>query len=134
MEGGEAESRSVRRSVVAVALPPVVVTAVMVGTGAGPGAAVEPSVEPETASGHRDLMQLGAGHPMGPLTLADYVGLDTCLFILEGWVKAYPDEPAFVVPKTLRRLVAEGKLGQKSGMGYWQWEGDKRTANPNPAL
>lgn len=75
-------------------------------------------------------MQLGAGHPMGPLTLADYVGLDTCLFILDGWVKAYPDEPAFVVPATLRRLVKEGKLGRKTGEGYWKWEGDKRTDTP----
>jgi len=62
-------------------------------------------------------MQLGAGHPMGPLTLADYVGLDTCLFILDGWVQAYPGEPAFVVPETLRKLVKAGKLGRKTGEG-----------------
>ena len=43
-------------------------------------------------------MQLGAGHPMGPLTLADYVGLDTCLSILQGWKKDYPDDPAFFIP------------------------------------
>lgn len=51
-------------------------------------------------------MQLGAGHPMGPLTLADYVGLDTMLFILEGWVKKYPDDPSFFVPKSLREKVS----------------------------
>lgn len=58
------------------------------------------------------------------------VGLDTCLFILDGWVKAYPNEPAFVVPETLRQLVKAGKLGRKTGEGYWKWEGDKRTNTP----
>jgi 3-hydroxyacyl-CoA dehydrogenase len=48
-------------------------------------------------------MQLGAGHPMGPITLADYVGLDTCLSILEGWVQNFPDEPAFIIPNSLKR-------------------------------
>merc|ERR1719208_462826 len=60
-------------------------------------------------------MKLGAGHPMGPLQLADYVGLDTCLFILEGWSTKYPDVELFKVPETLRTLVSEGKLGNKSG-------------------
>ena len=44
-------------------------------------------------------MQLGAGHPMGPLHLADYVGLDTCCNALEGWVQDYPNETDFFVPK-----------------------------------
>lgn len=38
----------------------------------------------------------------------------------------YPDEPAFAVPEVLRRKVAEGKLGRKSGEGFYKWEGDKR--------
>jgi hypothetical protein len=42
---------------------------------------------------------------MGPLTLADYVGLDTMLFILEGWVKKYPNDPSFFVPKSLKEKV-----------------------------
>jgi 3-hydroxyacyl-CoA dehydrogenase len=71
-------------------------------------------------------MQFGAGHPMGPLTLADYVGLDTTLFILEGWVRKYPNEPAFFVPDLLRQKVAEGKLGRKTGEGFYKWDGDKR--------
>jgi 3-hydroxyacyl-CoA dehydrogenase len=37
-------------------------------------------------------MQLGAGHPMGPLHLADYIGLELCLSILEGWCQEFPDE------------------------------------------
>jgi 3-hydroxyacyl-CoA dehydrogenase len=71
-------------------------------------------------------MQFGCGHPMGPLTLTDYVGLDTTLSILEGWTERYPDEPAFMVPASLRKLVAEGKLGRKTGEGYYAWDGDKK--------
>ena len=72
-------------------------------------------------------MQLGCGYPMGPLTLTDYVGLDTTLFILEGWTERYPDEPAFEIPQILRQKVAEGKLGRKSGEGFYKWDGDKRS-------
>ncbi|CAH0482104.1 unnamed protein product [Peronospora belbahrii] len=71
-------------------------------------------------------MQLGAGHPMGPITLADYVGLDTTLFILEGWVRNHPNEPAFFVPNIVRMKVTEGKLGRKTGEGFYKWDGDKR--------
>ena len=70
-------------------------------------------------------MKLGAGHPMGPLALADYVGLDTTLSILEGWVQEFPNEPAFIVPETLRSLVKAGRLGRKSGHGFYKWDGDK---------
>ena len=71
-------------------------------------------------------MQLGAGHPMGPLTLADYVGLDTCLYIMQGWVEKFPNEPAFSLPKILEEKVAAGYLGRKSGKGFFHWENDKR--------
>ena len=71
-------------------------------------------------------MQFGCGHPMGPITLTDYVGLDTTLSILEGWVERYPDEPAFAIPQILRDKVAQGKLGRKTGEGFYKWEGDKR--------
>ena len=71
-------------------------------------------------------MQLGAGHPMGPLHLADYVGLDTCLYIMEGWVKDFPREGAFVVPEILKQKVAKGELGRKSGKGFYYWDGEKR--------
>mmetsp|Transcript_17757 Transcript_17757/g.21709 ORF Transcript_17757/g.21709 Transcript_17757/m.21709 type:complete len:335 (-) Transcript_17757:572-1576(-) len=74
-------------------------------------------------------MQLGAGHPMGPLHLADYIGLDTCLFIVEGWVDKFPNEPAFVIPKSLKEKVDAGDLGRKSGKGFYHWDGDKR-GNP----
>jgi 3-hydroxyacyl-CoA dehydrogenase len=71
-------------------------------------------------------MQLGCGYPMGPLTLTDYVGLDTTLSILEGWHDRYPSEPAFAVPALLKKMVAEGKLGRKSGEGFYKWDGDKK--------
>lgn len=71
-------------------------------------------------------MQFGCGYPMGPLTLTDYVGLDTTLSILEGWVERYPNEPAFSIPASLRQKVSEGKLGRKTGEGYYVWEGDKK--------
>jgi 3-hydroxyacyl-CoA dehydrogenase len=70
-------------------------------------------------------MRLGASHPMGPIHLADYIGLDTILSILEGWVVDYPNEPTFFVPPVLKQLVAEGKLGRKSGQGFYTWEGDR---------
>ena len=50
-------------------------------------------------------MRLGAGHPMGPFTLADYVGLDTLLSILQNWTALYPGEPAFFVPPSLEAMV-----------------------------
>jgi len=63
-------------------------------------------------------MKLGAGLPMGPLYLADYIGLDTCLSILKGWTTKYPNE-RFFVPKVLEKLVSEGKLGRKTGEGFY---------------
>jgi 3-hydroxyacyl-CoA dehydrogenase len=76
-------------------------------------------------------MKLGAGHPMGPLHLADYIGLDTCLFIVQGWVEKYPDEPSFFIPKCLEQKVKNGDLGRKTGKGFYEWSGDKRG---DPAL
>ena len=71
-------------------------------------------------------MQFGCGHPMGPITLTDYVGLDTTLSIIEGWVERYPDERAFEIPEILRTKVKEGKLGRKTGEGFYKWDGDKK--------
>ena len=71
-------------------------------------------------------MQLGCGYPMGPIELTDYVGLDTTLFIVQGWTKRYPNEPAFGVPKVLADKVKAGKLGRKSGEGFYKWGGDKK--------
>lgn len=66
-------------------------------------------------------MKLGAGYPMGPIQLADYVGLDTCKFILDGWHEAYPDNPLFNPSPLLSKLVSEGKSGMKSGEGFYKY-------------
>lgn len=71
-------------------------------------------------------MKLGCGYPMGPFTLTDYVGLDTTLSILEGWAERYPDDTLFAPPQILKDKVAEGKLGRKTGEGFYRWDGDKR--------
>jgi 3-hydroxybutyryl-CoA dehydrogenase len=64
-------------------------------------------------------MRLGLAHPMGPLTLADLIGLDTLLAIGEVLREAFPGEPRNEAPKLLRDLVAEGRLGKKSGGGFY---------------
>jgi len=66
-------------------------------------------------------MKLGAGHPMGPFELADYVGLDTNKFIMDGWSERYPDETLFRQSELLNKLVADGKLGRKSGEGFYKY-------------
>lgn len=66
-------------------------------------------------------LKLGAGYPMGPIELADYVGLDTLNFILNGWHEKYPDNPLFEPIESLQRLVKEGKLGVKTGEGYYKY-------------
>ena len=70
-------------------------------------------------------MQLGAGHPMGPLHLSDYIGLDTAYNILVGWKQSHPNEPAFIIPRCLEEKVKAGHFGRKSGKGFYHWDGDK---------
>ncbi|XP_041362773.1 hydroxyacyl-coenzyme A dehydrogenase, mitochondrial-like [Gigantopelta aegis] len=64
-------------------------------------------------------MKLGAGYPMGPFELSDYVGLDTTKFILDGWHERFPDNPLFKPIPMLNKLVGEGKLGMKTGEGFY---------------
>ena len=64
-------------------------------------------------------MTLGYNHPMGPLRLTDLVGLDVRLHIAEGLAKSLG--PRFEPPRLLRDMVAQGKLGQKSGAGFYEW-------------
>merc|ERR1719422_2859361 len=66
-------------------------------------------------------MKLGAGHPMGPFELADYVGLDTNKFIMDGWSGRYPEETLFRQSPMLNKLVADGKLGKKTGEGFYKY-------------
>ena len=65
-------------------------------------------------------MELGYRHPMGPLKLTDLVGLDVRLGIADYLCEALGSE-AFRPPELLRRMVEEGKLGKKSGQGFYDW-------------
>ncbi|CAK1586632.1 unnamed protein product [Parnassius mnemosyne] len=67
-------------------------------------------------------MKLGAGYLIGPLELADYIGLDTIKFILDGWHKKFPEEQLFKPIPLLNKLVSEGKLGMKTGEGFYKYE------------
>lgn len=69
-------------------------------------------------------MTLGCGHPMGPLTLLDFVGLDTTYRIAEIMFKEYKD-PMYAAPPLLRRMVMAGFLGKKSGRGFYDYSGEK---------
>jgi len=67
-------------------------------------------------------MKLGAGYPMGPFELTDYVGLDTTKHILDGWHENFPENPLFKPIPYLDKLVAEGKLGVKTGEGFYSYK------------
>ena len=66
------------------------------------------------------VMKLGMAHPMGPLTLADFIGLDVCLAILEVMHRGLGDDKYRPCP-LLRKLVAAGYLGRKSGRGFYDY-------------
>ncbi len=66
-------------------------------------------------------MVFGYGHPMGPLRLTDLVGLDVRMAIADHLAKTL-DAPHFEPPRILRTLVEEGKLGRKSGHGFYEWK------------
>ena len=69
-------------------------------------------------------MKAGASHPMGPLTLADFVGLDTLASIADVMLDAYGEE-RFAAPPTLEKLVAAGDFGRKSGRGFYDYSGEQ---------
>ncbi len=66
-------------------------------------------------------MELGYNHPMGPLRLTDVVGLDVRLNIAE-YLHAALGSETFRPPEILGRMVGEGKLGKKSGQGFYKWD------------
>jgi 3-hydroxybutyryl-CoA dehydrogenase len=66
------------------------------------------------------VMKLGMNHPMGPLTLADFIGLDVCLAILDVLHDGLGD-PKYRACPLLRRMVAAGQLGRKSGRGFYAY-------------
>jgi len=67
-----------------------------------------------------NAMKLGCGHPMGPLTLTDFIGLDTILFIADIFFDEFKNDH-YAAPPLLRRMVAAGYLGKKSGRGFYDY-------------
>lgn len=70
-------------------------------------------------------MKLGCGHPMGPLHLADFIGLDTIVHVADVMFEAYGDS-RYKAPPLVKQLVAAGRTGRKSGLGFYRWEGEAR--------
>jgi 3-hydroxybutyryl-CoA dehydrogenase len=73
-----------------------------------------------TADAIDTVMKLGMNHPMGPLTLADFIGLDVCLAIM-GVLHEGLGDPKYRPCPLLRRMVAAGHLGRKSGQGFYKY-------------
>ena len=75
-----------------------------------------------------DAMKAGAGHPMGPLTLADFVGLDTMGSICDVMFDEFR-ERRFARPPTLNKMLAAGWYGRKAGKGFYDYSGDEPVMN-----
>jgi len=75
-----------------------------------------------------EAMKAGAGHPMGPLTLADFVGLDTLGSICDVLFDEFR-ERRFARPPTLRKMLSAGWFGRKSGMGFYDYSGEAPAEN-----
>jgi 3-hydroxybutyryl-CoA dehydrogenase len=75
-------------------------------------------------------MKLGMNHPMGPLTLADFIGLDTCLAILDVLHEGLGD-PKYRACPLLRQYVAAGWLGKKTGRGFYEYHTQDRAGIKN---
>jgi 3-hydroxybutyryl-CoA dehydrogenase len=82
-----------------------------------------------TAAGIDEAMKAGAGHPMGPLTLADFVGLDTLGSICDVMFDEFR-ERRFARPPTLRKMLSAGWYGRKSGVGFYDYSGEAPIENP----
>jgi 3-hydroxybutyryl-CoA dehydrogenase len=76
-----------------------------------------------------EAMKAGAGHPMGPLTLSDFIGLDTLGAIADVMFDEFR-ERRFAKPPLLRKMLAAGWYGRKSGMGFYDYSGEKPVPNP----
>ena len=76
-----------------------------------------------------EAMKAGAGHPMGPLTLSDFVGLDTLGSICDVLFDEFR-ERRFARPPLLRKMLSAGWYGRKSGMGFYDYSGEPPTENP----
>jgi 3-hydroxybutyryl-CoA dehydrogenase len=72
-----------------------------------------------------NIMKLGMGHPMGPLQLADFIGLDVCLSILDVMHEGFKS-PKYVASPLLKKMVLAGKLGVKSKEGFYDYSNNKK--------
>lgn len=79
------------------------------------------------------IMKLGMAHPMGPLQLADFIGLDTCLQIMRVLQEGF-GQPKYAPAPLLVNMVTAGKLGVKSGEGFYTYASGAKTAVPNHSL
>jgi len=66
-------------------------------------------------------INLGLGHPMGPLTLLDLIGIDTALFVVDAMYEEFKD-PKFAAPALMRKMVTAGWLGRKTGKGFYEYK------------
>ena len=73
-------------------------------------------------------MMLGCGHPMGPLTLLDFVGIDTTYYIANIMFDEYREQQ-YAPPPLLKKMVQAGYLGRKSGKGFYDYSGEKPVPN-----
>src|SRR5689334_17573901 len=78
-----------------------------------------------TAESIDTVMKLGMAHPMGPLSLADFIGLDVCLAIMEVLHRGLGDDKYRPCP-LLRKMVAAGQLGRKSGRGFYDYAEERK--------
>ena len=74
--------------------------------------------EPNAIDG---IMKLGMNHPIGPLALADLIGLDTILHIMNVLYEGFDGDPKYAPSDLLKKMVSEGKLGRKSGEGFYSY-------------
>jgi 3-hydroxybutyryl-CoA dehydrogenase len=73
-----------------------------------------------TAEDIDEGMKLGCGHPMGPLTLADFIGLDVLYSVCDSLYEEFK-EPAYAPPPLMKRMVASGRIGRKAGRGFYEY-------------
>jgi 3-hydroxybutyryl-CoA dehydrogenase len=76
-----------------------------------------------------EAMKAGAAHPMGPLTLSDFVGLDTIGSVADAMFDEFR-ERRFAQPPILRKMLAAGWYGRKSGTGFYDYSGEMPVENP----
>ena len=82
-----------------------------------------------SADGIDTAMRLGCGHPMGPLALSDLIGLDIVYAMAESMQKELGDD-RYRTPRTLKQLFSQKQLGRKSGIGIYDYSGEKPVLNP----